>query len=125
MNAQDIYSYIDRRLCGISRRITTLTNSQTAPMTNNVSAASTMDFGTTSGYYTFTGTTATWRLPVLEGNTGLRFVIINEGTGGLTIISNSGGNDISDVGIDVSAVIVDPGTTLVSYHNSLKYTTIQ
>lgn len=62
--------------------------------TGVVSASSSLMMNVDNEHYVFTGTTGTWTLPVVTGNTWKRFFIKNRGSGTLTVNSNSGGNDI-------------------------------
>lgn len=90
---------------------------------NTVSSAGTLGL-TTSGYYTFNGTTATWTLPTISGNTGVRLVLISRGSGNITLNSNAGGNDIDESGVSMNTMAVPTGTTLVLYNNGLKWVII-
>lgn len=61
--------------------------------------------------WVFSGTTATWTLPAISGNTGVKFFIKNRGSGNLTIQSNSG-SQIYDVAA-VASIIVLPGESRI------------
>lgn len=91
---------------------------------NIVSSATSQAISTTASYYTFTGTTAIYTLPPIVGNTKLRVVIINAGSGAITLNTNSGTADISDSGASVATVPIAPGEVYVLYNNSLKYVII-
>jgi hypothetical protein len=60
--------------------------------TVNVSSASTLTLaGGANANYVFTGTTATWTLPALAGNTGVYYLLENRGSGAITL--NPAGSD--------------------------------
>ena len=61
--------------------------------TSTTSAAGRLDL-TTSSLYVFTGTTTTWTLPTIAGNTNRVFYIKNRGSGAITLNTNAGGNEI-------------------------------
>jgi len=61
--------------------------------TTTTSGAGTLNLGT-STCYVFTGTTTTWTLPTVAGNTNKTYFIKNRGSGAITLNSNAGGNDI-------------------------------
>lgn len=88
--------------------------------TNTISAAGTLTL-TNAGYYTFNGSTSTWTLPPLSGNTGIRFLIMNQGSGTLTVNSNAGGNDIYMSGSAVNMITIGVGEIAVLYNNSLSW----
>lgn len=91
------------------------------PYINNVSSASTLTIDD-SGVYTFTGTTATYTLPPVSGNTLKEFVVINEGSGNLVINSNTGGNDILDGNTSLNTVTIAAGDNPYTFiNNSRKY----
>lgn len=92
---------------------------------NVVSAASTLDLGTITGYYTFNGTTATWKLPALSASITARLILINQGSGIVNIISNTGFEDIDDSGTSLSSIQMMPGEHYIFYNNSLKFTSLQ
>lgn len=84
-----------------------------------VTAATTL---TLSGAYTdyiYTGSApATWRLPPVSGNTGLKLYLKNRGAGNVRIITNAGGDDMFfdapyntvDMGTGVTYFFVNDGT---------------
>lgn len=73
-------------------------------------------------YYTYTGSTpATWTLPTLIGNSKLRIVMYNTGTGIVTVNTNTGGNDIYDSGALVNTTSLNPGTRVEVFNNSEIY----
>lgn len=76
---------------------------------------------TNSSYNTFSGTTSTWTLPTIASNSGKRVVIINRGSGNITLNSNAGASDIDESGVYSAIIVVPPATTLVLVNNSLKW----
>lgn len=78
----------------------------------SVSAASTVAITTANTIYVATGTTSTYTLPALTGNDGLQLLIVNMGSGILTLNSNAGANDIYDSATSVSTISVDPGNVV-------------
>ena len=62
--------------------------------TPTVTSAGTVSMSTAVNVYVATGTTSTWTLPAISGNTGVVYHIKNRGAGIVTINSNAGGNDI-------------------------------
>lgn len=92
---------------------------------NVVSAAATLDLGTITGYYTFNGTTAVWKLPALAASVTARLILINQGTGPVNLISNAGAEDIDDSGTSLSSIQMMPGEHYIFYNNSLKFTSLQ
>jgi len=90
---------------------------------NVVSATSTLALTPVSKqmYFTFNGSTSTWTLPAISGNTGLYVTIMNMGTGNITLNSNSGGSDIWDGGTNTVSMNIPAGGTMILYNNSLKY----
>ncbi len=52
---------------------------------SQVSSASTLTLSTSVRNYTFSGTTGTWTLPAVAGNTGVWFDLKNRGSGNLTL----------------------------------------
>lgn len=54
--------------------------------------------------YVFTGTTDTWTLPALAGNTGVRYWIKNRGSGNLTI-ARAGSDELYDTAARTSITI--------------------
>lgn len=60
----------------------------------DTSSIASLNLSVTKNYYSFFGTTATWTLPAVSGNTGKSFLIKNRGSGSITLNSNGGGNDI-------------------------------
>jgi hypothetical protein len=52
-----------------------------------VSAAGTLTLSGGNQCYVFSGTTATWTLPVLAGNTGSNLILENRGSGAVTVVA--------------------------------------
>lgn len=65
-----------------------------------------------SGTYTFYGTSSTFTLPTVTGNSGKEYTIINMGSGNITLNSNSGGNDIWENGSSSSTHSIMTGGTI-------------
>lgn len=84
----------------------------------NVSSAGTLTLAATYSDYVFTGTTTTWTLPAVSGNTNVKFYIKNRGSGDITLNSNAGGNDIYNtsaassltIGAGQAYILVNDGT---------------
>ena len=91
-----------------------------ARATVSVSAASSLALNTSSTDYIFSGTTATWTLPAISGNTGVQFFIKNRGTGILTVNSNVGGNDLYTTSA-VSSLTVNPGEAFFLLNDGTYY----
>lgn len=66
--------------------------------------------------YNFTGTTSTWTLPVVSGNSGKFIEVMNVGTGDITVNSNAGGNDIFTSSA-VNTTTVAAGATVTFFNN--------
>jgi hypothetical protein len=88
--------------------------------TNTLSSAGTLTLST-SGYYTFNGTTTTWTLPAISGNTGKEYFVKNKGSGAITIVSNAGGSDIYTT-TAVTSFLIQPGNAFTIYNDSGTYT---
>lgn len=105
---------------------TDVVNKEYSDGNNNVNGAGTLALATTNKqmFYTFTGTTSTWTLPVVSGNTLLRYTLINSGSGNITLNSNSGGNDILDAGVPVNTKTIASGAVVVLYNNGTNFVII-
>jgi len=89
-----------------------------------LSSASTLTLSNSSRvmYYTYTGSApATWTIPPISGNSKLRLVMYNTGTGVVTINTNTGGDDIYDSSSLVNTSILNPGTRIELFNNSAIY----
>ena len=91
----------------------------TDDMPNIVSNAATLSISS-QGNYTFNGTTSTWTLPTLAISVGFRIIIMNQGSGTLTVNTNTGANDIYN-GTNVSSVTVNSGEVCILYNNSISF----
>lgn len=100
--------------------------------TVQISFAGTLSYSNTAGtkamsldtvVNTFSGSTATWTLPAIASNGGHFFIIVNKGTGNLTINSNAGGNDIYDNGAVTNSMVMLPGEAATIANDSQHWTT--
>lgn len=73
--------------------------------------------------YTANGTTATWTLPAVAGYEGKFYVLVNKGSGNLTINSNAGGNDIYDNGAVTNSMVMLPGEAATIANDGLNWVT--
>lgn len=87
---------------------------------NISSSASTLSL-TNAGFYKFTGTTTTWTLPQIAGNSGNKITIINRGSGNITLNSNSGANDIDESMIFMSTTTVATTEIIALYNDGSKW----
>jgi hypothetical protein len=62
--------------------------------------------------YSFKGTAGTWTLPALVDNIGLHIHIKNRGTGSITLVSNSAGEDLYDTR-PVKSVTITAGSSVL------------
>lgn len=83
---------------------------------NTLSAAGTLTL-TTGGFYSFNGTTTTWTLPAIAGNTGVTYWIKNRGSGAITLNSNAGGNDIYFTSA-VNTITINAGDAVIIHNDS-------
>lgn len=82
-----------------------------------VSSTDPLTLANTVGAYVFSGTTATWTLPAVSGNTGVAYWIKNRGSGTLTL-SRAGADNLYDtttrttisIAAGASARILNDGT---------------
>lgn len=74
-------------------------------------------------YITFNGTTSTLTLPPITGGEMVKITIINEGSGAVTVNTNTGANDISDGGSLVNNIVLGSGNRVAIYNNSIKFIT--
>ena len=90
---------------------------------NNTSSAGTLALAATNKnmFYVFTGTTSTWTLPAVSGNTGTVIHIINKGSGTITLNSNAGGNDIWDSGVTSSTKNIPSGQQMRLYNDGTNW----
>lgn len=87
--------------------------------TNVVNSAASLTLST-KGYYSFNGTTSTWTIPSLSGNTTVRYIIANMGSGLLTI--NAPTNTLWESGVVGTSTVLAPGETMIIYNNSVYWT---
>jgi len=85
-----------------------------------VSSAGTLNIGNSEGYV-FSGTTTTWTLPAISGNTGVKYYIKNRGSGSITLNSNAGGNDIYDTSA-TNTLTITAGTSKVLVNDGTYWT---
>lgn len=86
----------------------TTANNFTGKYYTNTSAAATLTLAQ-SGFYSFSGTTATWSLPTIAaGLIGTRYEIKNRGSGNLTVDVVGGGTTIYDAAA-VTSIVIPPG----------------
>lgn len=83
---------------------------------SNVSAAATLSLNSSFSDYIFSGTTTTWTLPVISGNTNVKFFIKNRGSGDITLNSNGGGNDIYN-NAPANSVTIGTGTSVIVFND--------
>lgn len=95
-------------------------------ITNTVSSASMLSVVSTGkvNYHTFTGSTSTYTAPAIIGNTTKRIVIINQGTGDITLNSNTGTNDIWESGVLMASLLIPKDTTVSLYNNSINWSVL-
>lgn len=74
----------------------------------STSGAGTLSLGNCVNY-SFTGTTTTWSLPSIAGNTGVEYRIKNRGSGDITLNVTGGGAEIYDTAA-VTSITVTPGS---------------
>lgn len=89
-------------------------------MNVSVSSAGTLTLGSSEGYI-FSGTTTTWTLPAVSGNTGVIYYIKNRGSGNITLNSNAGGNDIYDTSA-TNTLTISAGTARILVNDGTYYT---
>jgi hypothetical protein len=77
----------------------------------STSSTSSTTLSTSNDLYVFSGTTATWTLPPLSGNTGKFFFIKNRGTGNVTL--QAAGSDSLYKSAVVSSITILPGEAYI------------
>lgn len=76
-------------------------------------------------YITFTGTTSIFTLPPVLNGKMVRFYIFNQGTGNITVNSNTGGNDIWDGGpTGMNTYTILAGSNGAFYNNGTYFTVV-
>lgn len=83
-------------------------------------ATGTLSLSRTYNKYVFTGTTTTWTLPTIIGNTDVKFYIKNKGTGNITLNSNTGGAEIYDTSALTTYTIL-PGESVLLWNDSVHW----
>ncbi len=78
---------------------------------SQASSAATLTMSLAIREYQFTGTTSTWTLPARSGNTGVWFVVVNRGSGDLTI-QRAASDSIWHAGATASTFVVKAGTAV-------------
>jgi len=78
----------------------------------NVSSAGTLTISNLYSDWVFSGTTTTWTLPAVSGNTNVKIYIKNRGSGNITLNSNAGGNDIYNTSA-VNTFSITPGQAFI------------
>lgn len=78
---------------GLTSPIATVHNGGSSGWKTSTSSAGTLTLDKTATTWVFTGTTTTWTLPALSGNTDLTYLIVNRGSGNLTL-SRAGSDNI-------------------------------
>jgi hypothetical protein len=76
------------------------------------SSASTLALSASYSDYVFSGTTTTWTLPAVSGNTNVVIFVVNKGSGNITLNSNAGGNDLWEAGATSSSKTILPGEAI-------------
>jgi len=88
-----------RGLSGVNMTVTTSSNDDIiiqSTATRTTSGSLSLDYAFTDYIFNGGGSGGTWTLPVLMNN--IKFNIVNIGSGAITLNSNTGGNDIFDMG---------------------------
>jgi len=81
------------------------------------SSAATLALATTYSTYLFTGTTSTWTAATITGNTGMEIMLVNKGSGNITVNSNAGGNDFWTAGALSNTFTMFPGDVIWLYYD--------
>lgn len=81
-----------------------------------VSSAGTLNLTNQYNHYVFSGTTTTWTLPAVSGNTDVVFYIKNRGSGNITLNSNAGGNDLYTTSA-VNTLAIAPGEAYIIWND--------
>lgn len=80
---------------------------------SSTSAAGTLALTTTYNRFIFSGTTATWTLPLPSSNNDAKIYIVNKGSSNLTINVSGGGSTIYDSGSNVSSKVISAGSNFI------------
>ena len=76
-----------------------------------VSSAATLTIGNSATTYVFSGTTTTWTLPAVSGNTSKVFFMKNRGSGDITL-NRAGADNIYDTAA-VTSITITPGQSIM------------
>lgn len=87
----------------------------------DTTAAATLSLTTAMTVVTGTGTTSTWTLPALTGNSGIFYILINRGSGTITLNTNAGGNDIISNGVAVNTISILANEIYRLVHNGTNF----
>lgn len=77
-----------------------------------VSGAGTLSLNTTYTHYVFTGTTTTWTLDPITGNTNTSIFIKNRGSGAITLNTNAGASEIYSTSA-VATISIAAGSAII------------
>lgn len=88
-------------------------------LNNRMSAAASLTL--TSGYTTFTGSTATWTLPTQASAGRQRFILINSGSGDITLNTAAGELKIWESGVLSNTLTISPGEVYTLYDNTQNF----
>lgn len=80
---------------------------------SSTSAAGTLALTTTYNRFIFSGTTATWTLPLPSSNNDAKIYIVNKGSSNLTIDVSGGGSTIYDAGSNVTSKVISAGSNFI------------
>lgn len=101
-----------------------ITSAVTGAITNTNTSASTLTLSVTSplvSYYVFTGTTATWTLPIPAGNTTKKLSLINTGSGTVTVNTNAGANVLYNSGSTTNTYSLLMGSGVELYSDGSRW----
>ncbi len=101
---------------GTSSPIASFHNAGSSANKTTTSSASTLTIDKTATIWVFNGTTATWTLPAVSGNTDLWYTIFNIGSGNLTI-QRAGSDNLYSGGIVTSVTIPGSGNNFSFFDN--------
>lgn len=85
-------------------------------MVNILTSSSSLNMDKT-GYYTFEGTTSTWTLPLFLASVGRRYLIMNQGSGMVTVNNSEIDDNIFAAGSYTDTIDVNVGEIAVLYNN--------
>jgi len=117
-----IYQFPDAN--GVMALTSDITNAVTGAISNTNTSASTLTLSVSSplvSYYVFTGTTATWTLPVPAGNTTKKLSLINTGSGIVTVNTNAGANVFYNSGSTTNTYALLTGSNIELYSDGTRW----